>query len=82
MKRARYTADVAKSLKRHREMEPRIRWAVEQYASNPATYADNVRQLVGSSEKRLRVGDFRVIFEESKAEILVTKVGPRGNAYR
>ena len=28
--------------------------------------------------KRLRVGNFRVIFEETEAEILVTKIGPGG----
>ena len=34
-------------------------------------------ELSGRSGKRLRVGDFRVIFEESDTEILVTKIGPR-----
>jgi mRNA interferase RelE/StbE len=46
-----------------------------------AAHANNVTRLVGSSGKLLRVGDFRVIFEESETEIIVTKVGPRGDIY-
>jgi mRNA-degrading endonuclease RelE of RelBE toxin-antitoxin system len=34
-----------------------------------------------STAKRLRVGDYRVLFEESAAEILVTKIGPRSSVY-
>jgi mRNA interferase RelE/StbE len=36
--------------------------------------------LVGSTANRLRVGDFRAIFEESDTEIFVTKIAPRGSA--
>jgi mRNA interferase RelE/StbE len=43
--------------------------------------AARLRQLVGSSAKRLRVGDFRVLFEEDETTILVTKIGPRGDVY-
>jgi mRNA interferase RelE/StbE len=37
--------------------------------------------LKGSSGKRLRVGAFRVIFEETADEIIVTAIGPRGGIY-
>jgi mRNA interferase RelE/StbE len=37
--------------------------------------------LRGSSLKRLRVGDFRVLFEETETEIIVTRIGPRGSVY-
>jgi mRNA interferase RelE/StbE len=30
---------------------------------------------------RLRVGDYRVIFEETADEMIVTKIGPRGSVY-
>lgn len=43
-------------------------------------HANNVTRLVGSATRRLRVGDFRAIFEESDTEIIVTKIAPRGNA--
>lgn len=82
MKQVRYTADAAKALKRHGNMAARIRRAITDYAADdPAAHANNVRQLVGSPAKRLRVGDFRVIFEETDAEIIVTKIGPRGSVY-
>jgi mRNA-degrading endonuclease RelE of RelBE toxin-antitoxin system len=31
--------------------------------------------------KRMKVGDYRIIFEETATEIRVTKVGPRGGVY-
>jgi mRNA interferase RelE/StbE len=40
-----------------------------------------VTQLVGSTALRLRIGDFRVIFEETAEEIRVTRIAPRGSAY-
>jgi mRNA interferase RelE/StbE len=40
-----------------------------------------VRQLRGSTAKRLRVGDFRVVFEETASEVVVTRIGPRGSIY-
>jgi mRNA interferase RelE/StbE len=48
------------------------------FADGSGAHANNVTQLVGASAKRLQVGDFRVIFEEADATIVVTKIGPRG----
>ena len=62
-------------------MAARLRRAVDEYAADANAQANNVRQLVGSDAKRFRVGDFRVIFEESGTAILVTKIAPRGNVY-
>jgi mRNA interferase RelE/StbE len=59
----------------------RIIRALEGYAADPKSHANNVTQLVGSNAKRLRVGGYRVIFEETDTDILVTKVGPRGSVY-
>lgn len=81
MKQVRYTAAAAKALRRHGNMAMRIRRAIADYAADQAAHANNVRQLASSTAKRLRVGDFRVIFEETEAEILVTKIGPRGGVY-
>jgi DNA-binding XRE family transcriptional regulator len=47
----------------------------------PAAHANNVSRLVGSTACRLRIGDFRVIFEETDTDIIVTKFAPRGNVY-
>jgi mRNA-degrading endonuclease RelE of RelBE toxin-antitoxin system len=37
--------------------------------------------LVGSKASRLRIGDFRAIFEENETEVFITKIAPRGSAY-
>ena len=62
-------------------MAARIRGKISAYAVGPAAQANNVTQLVGVDAKRLRVGDFRVIFSESETEILILAIGPRGEIY-
>jgi mRNA interferase RelE/StbE len=81
MKQVRYTADAAKSLKRHANVAKRLRKTIAEYGADQAAHSNNVTQLVGSSAKRLVVGDYRIIFEETETEIIVTKIGPRGNVY-
>lgn len=78
MKTIRFTKDAAAALTKHRSVAKRLVAKLERYAE---TGAGNVTKLVGSSAKRLRDGDFRIIFEETETEILVTKVAPRGSAY-
>jgi len=77
----RYTADAAKQLKRYGNVSARIRRAITEYAADRSAHANNVARLAGSTANRMRVGDFRVIFEESDTELLVTKIAPRGDAY-
>jgi mRNA interferase RelE/StbE len=81
MKTVRYHPDALKSLKRHGNIAARVRKAIDEYAAETGAHANSVTRLVGSSGNRLRVGDFRAIFEESDTEIFVTKIGPRGNVY-
>lgn len=71
----------AKALRRHRQDAERILEKIEEYASDPVALSNNVRRLTGSSALRLRVGNYRVIFEETGTEIIVTKIGPRGSIY-
>jgi mRNA interferase RelE/StbE len=71
----------AKALRRHRADAARLLDKIEAYATNPATLANNVKALSGSGAFRLRVGDYRVVFEETESEIIVTKIGPRGSVY-
>ncbi len=80
MKTVRYTADAVRDLKRHGNMAARVRQAVSEYAATGA-WANMVTRLVSSTASRMRVGDFRVIFEDGAERIVVTKVAPRGNAY-
>jgi mRNA interferase RelE/StbE len=37
--------------------------------------------MVGNDCRRLRIGDFRVLFRESATEIIVLDIGPRGSIY-
>lgn len=62
-------------------MAPRIRKVLAEYAEGGGAHANQVKALKGSSGLRLRVGDFRVIFEETATSITVTKGAPRGSAY-
>jgi mRNA interferase RelE/StbE len=59
-----------------------IRTKVAQYASDPASLANNVKALKGvPGGYRLRVGDWRVLFTEDGAVIAIVRIAPRGGAY-
>jgi mRNA interferase RelE/StbE len=77
----RYTREAARDLKRHGNVADPVPKAVSEFAADPAAHANNVTQLVGSPLWRLRVGNFRAIFEETVDMITVTKVRPKGSAY-
>ena len=78
MKVVTCTVSAASDLRRLRSVATRIMNKIDRYAD---TGAGDVKRLVGSTSKRLRDGDFRIIFEETGTEILVTRVGPRGDVY-
>jgi mRNA interferase RelE/StbE len=75
-----YLAPARRALRKHRSMARRIMAKVDAYAANPTAFA-KVKALANSTGKRLRVGDFRVIFEETETEVIVTNIGPRGEIY-
>lgn len=52
-------------------------------ALDPYAPHNNVTKLVGRSGYRLRVGDWRVIYElqDEQVVMLVIKIGPRGEVY-
>jgi mRNA-degrading endonuclease RelE of RelBE toxin-antitoxin system len=62
-------------------MAKRIRAAFVAYAADPQAHANNVTKLVGAEGKRMRVGDFRAVFDENEETITVTKIAPRGQIY-
>jgi len=78
-----YTRDAAKALKRMpANVAATIRAKIEQYAADPVSLANNVKTLKGSSGlRRLRVGDWRVIFTENGEVLAILKIAPRGEAY-
>lgn len=61
-----------------------IREKIEQVAADPFSSIPNAKKLQGRDGYRLRVGDWRVIYEVNKKEvtIIVLKVAPRGEVYR
>lgn len=71
----------AKSLGKHRAEADRILEKLETLATDPTALANQVKALSGSGALRLRVGNFRVVFEEAESELIVTRIGPRGSVY-
>lgn len=52
-------------------------------AADPYAPNNNVKRLKGSGAYRLRVGDWRVLYEleDEVLKVLVLRVGPRGSVY-
>lgn len=61
-----------------------IREKLEGIATDPYAEHPNAKKLQGREGYRLRVGDWRVIYEiqNDQLVILVLKVAPRGEVYR
>lgn len=80
-----YTTQAAKSLlKMPRKTANLIREKLGQIANDPFASIPNAKKLQGRPGYRLRLGDWRVIYEINKDElvIIVVKIAPRGEAYR
>jgi mRNA interferase RelE/StbE len=54
---------------------------IEQLASDPESLANNLTQLKGRIEWRMRVQDWRVIFVHGDDHLQILDVLPRGAAY-
>ena len=67
-----------------RQSAQRVRRALDRLAENPARRDVDIAPLEGRPGFRLRVGDYRVIFErdDEARTIDVLRVAPRGQAYR
>ena len=66
---------------RNDSVGPHTRIAIDEYAAGTGAHANHVKRLVGLPECRLRIGDFRAVFEETDAELFVTIIGPRSSVY-
>jgi mRNA interferase RelE/StbE len=64
------------------QVRRRVLLAVQRLIADP-DHATGVRKLSGRPEARLRVGDWRVIFETDRQSrtVIVHRVLPRGRAY-
>jgi mRNA interferase RelE/StbE len=79
-----YTTQAAKSLlKMPRNTASLIREKLAQIANDPFASIPNAKKLQDKPGYRLRIGDWRVIYEINKDEvmIIVMKIAPRGEVY-
>lgn len=62
----------------------RIQAKLIQLAEDPYAPNNNVTKLQNRDSYRLRVGDWRVIYEINDAQVIiyVVKIGPRGQVYQ
>jgi mRNA interferase RelE/StbE len=63
--------------------QKKILLAIDELAQNPFNKG-NVKKLVNSPYYRLRVGDYRVVYDIQRSciKILVIHIGKRGDVYR
>ncbi|MBM3142516.1 MAG: type II toxin-antitoxin system RelE/ParE family toxin [Chloroflexi bacterium] len=63
------------------EVKDRIKEALIKYSEDPLSYA---RKMVDPSlgTYRFRIGDYRIIFDIAGEEIVILRVGHRGEIYR
>lgn len=59
----------------------RVRRKIYQYAAEPEALKMNVKKLQGRPGFRLRVGNWRVIFDENGDVLDVLEIGSRGSIY-
>ena len=80
-----YTRQALRVLRRlPRNLVQRIRDKLSLIAADPYGQHNNVTKLQNRPGFRLRVGDWRVIYDiqDERMEIIVLRVAPRGEVYR
>ena len=85
MPRVFFTRQAAKTMRRMPANTAKVSGKkIDQIAADPYATHNNVKKLRGREGYRLRVGDWRVIYEIRDEEliILVLRIGPRGEVYR
>jgi mRNA interferase RelE/StbE len=65
-------------------LRERAREALSLLAANPDRQGLDVKPLQGRHGLRLRIGDWRLIYEVDRGRliILVVEIGPRGDVYK
>jgi mRNA interferase RelE/StbE len=79
MKSIRYSLPALRSLREHGDIAARLRQAIDRHAAG--SQAGAATPLANSHARRLRVGDDRVIFEESETDLVVTMLGRRDDVF-
>ena len=84
MYRIEYSRQAQKALIRMPTNAARlVRSKIEQLAANPLGPNNNVKRLKGVDAFRLRVGDWRVVYElhHRTVVVFIIRIGPRSNVY-
>jgi mRNA interferase RelE/StbE len=82
MKQVVFHAPALRTLARiPRNEADRLRRKIYQYADDPSAVKANVKKLQGRAGSRLRVGNWRVIFDENGDVLDVLESGSRGSIY-
>jgi len=83
----RYSVELAPSARKAlRKLEPmirkRIQIAIDELADHP--FPHGFKKLVGDHGYRIRIGDYRVIYdvEHARLTVLVIRIGHRREVYR
>ena len=83
MKTIIYSKQALKFLtKINRAEAEKIVQKIDQYASNPRELKNHVKKLRGVPFYRLRIGDYRVVFDENGIILNIIKIDNRGNVYK
>ena len=85
MYRIQYRSSAVKILRRlPRNVAKTVVGKINQLAENPYAPNNNITRLTGEPGYRLRVGDWRVLYEidDDTLVIEIIKIGPRGGVYR
>ena len=59
----------------------RIIVKIDQLSSDLTSLASNIKKLKGNDNFRLRVGDYRIIFNNQGIILNILRVAPRGGIY-
>lgn len=79
----RYSKQAEGFLKKvQRKQRETIIAKIHQYADDPQSLKNMVKKLQNSPFSRLRVGDYRVVFDEDGNVILIERIETRGNVYK
>jgi mRNA interferase RelE/StbE len=82
MPEIRYTREAQRTLARIPTNTQRlIDEKIEQYARDPGSLSRNLSRLQGRPGFRLRVGDWRIIFDQDGNILTILDIGPRGGIY-
>ena len=83
MKTISYTAQADRALARMpKKQADAVEAKIEQYARDPESLLAKVTSLQGTDALRLRVGNYRVIFNEDLVVLNVLDIGHRKAIYR